>query len=263
MKKFIKEQLFLRKTRSFAPLLVLLILQFASSARAAPDVQAELPDFQIAILDLGQTPDPARESAIKRILWEVRKRTSIASAIEVPRIAPEAGPLHDHPILFLFGESTFPPLSDAQTQSLGLYLQRGGTLLVDFSDGRDDGPFAQSVKKLLKKALPASPMAKISKSHVLYKSFFLVDRHGGRQLTWAHLLGMEVEDRMAVVISANDLLGALARDDFGSWLYDVGPGGNATRETSLRLSINLIMYALCLDYKEDQVHIPFILQRRR
>ncbi len=27
--------------------------------------------------------------------------------------------------------------------------------------------------------------------------------------------------------------------------------------------VNLVMYALCLDYKEDQVHIPFILQRRR
>jgi hypothetical protein len=23
------------------------------------------------------------------------------------------------------------------------------------------------------------------------------------------------------------------------------------------------MYALCLDYKEDQVHIPFIMKRRR
>jgi hypothetical protein len=27
--------------------------------------------------------------------------------------------------------------------------------------------------------------------------------------------------------------------------------------------VNLAMYALCLDYKEDQVHIPFIMKRRR
>ena len=29
-----------------------------------------------------------------------------------------------------------------------------------------------------------------------------------------------------------------------------------------RLGINLVMYALCLDYKTDQVHVPFILKRR-
>ena len=30
-----------------------------------------------------------------------------------------------------------------------------------------------------------------------------------------------------------------------------------------RLGVNIAMYALCLDYKEDQVHIPFIMKRRR
>jgi hypothetical protein len=32
---------------------------------------------------------------------------------------------------------------------------------------------------------------------------------------------------------------------------------------SLRLGLNIVMYALCLDYKEDQVHVPFILKRRK
>ena len=30
-----------------------------------------------------------------------------------------------------------------------------------------------------------------------------------------------------------------------------------------RVGINLAMYATCLDYKTDQVHVPFILRRRR
>ena len=34
-------------------------------------------------------------------------------------------------------------------------------------------------------------------------------------------------------------------------------------ERAFRLGVNLVMYALCLDYKEDQVHIPFILKKRR
>ena len=41
------------------------------------------------------------------------------------------------------------------------------------------------------------------------------------------------------------------------------PGGERQREMAFRLGINLMMYAMCLDYKEDQVHIPFILKKRR
>ena len=29
------------------------------------------------------------------------------------------------------------------------------------------------------------------------------------------------------------------------------------------MGVNLVMYALCLDYKSDQVHVPFIMKRRR
>ena len=29
------------------------------------------------------------------------------------------------------------------------------------------------------------------------------------------------------------------------------------------LGVNVVMYALCLDYKDDQVHLPYILKRRR
>ena len=41
------------------------------------------------------------------------------------------------------------------------------------------------------------------------------------------------------------------------------PGGERQRELAFRLGINLAMYALCLDYKTDQVHVPFILRRRQ
>ena len=34
-------------------------------------------------------------------------------------------------------------------------------------------------------------------------------------------------------------------------------------ELAFRMGVNLVMYALCLDYKTDQVHVPFIMRRRR
>ena len=99
--------------------------------------------------------------------------------------------------------------------------------------------------------------------HVLYKSFYLVDRHPGRRQHRGFFEAMAVDERLAVVYSANDLAGALDKDDYGSYRFNVEAGGDATREWAARLGINLVMYALCLDYKADQVHIPFILQRRR
>jgi len=57
--------------------------------------------------------------------------------------------------------------------------------------------------------------------------------------------------------------GAWARDNFGAWEHEVIPGGESQREMAFRLGINLAMYALCLDYKTDQVHVPFILRRRQ
>lgn len=68
--------------------------------------------------------------------------------------------------------------------------------------------------------------------------------------------------RALIVYSQNDLGGAWARDRFGQWLHEVVPGGEPQREQAFRLGVNLVMYALCLDYKSDQVHVPFIMRRR-
>jgi hypothetical protein len=43
----------------------------------------------------------------------------------------------------------------------------------------------------------------------------------------------------------------------------VVPGGEDQREEAFRLGINLVMYALCLDYKTEQAHIDYILRTRR
>ena len=53
------------------------------------------------------------------------------------------------------------------------------------------------------------------------------------------------------------------RDNYGTWEHECYPGGERQRELAFRLGVNLVMYALCLDYKTDQVHVPFIMKRRR
>ena len=78
----------------------------------------------------------------------------------------------------------------------------------------------------------------------------------------AQLEGVTVGDRVALLYSRHDLGGAWARDNLGTWEHSVVPGGEAQRERAIRLGVNVVMYALCLDYKDDQVHAPFIMRRR-
>ena len=51
--------------------------------------------------------------------------------------------------------------------------------------------------------------------------------------------------------------------DFGNHDFMCEPGGERQRELAFRMGVNLVMYSLCLDYKTDQVHVPFIMRRRR
>ena len=71
------------------------------------------------------------------------------------------------------------------------------------------------------------------------------------------------DGRVVVLYSQNDLAGAWAKDPLGQYAFQCYPGGELQREHAFRLGINVAMYALCLDYKTDQVHVPFILKRRR
>ena len=65
-----------------------------------------------------------------------------------------------------------------------------------------------------------------------------------------------------VLFSEHDLGGALARGATGTWEQAVMPGGDLQRERAIRLAVNVAMYVLCSNYKDDQVHAPFLMRRR-
>lgn len=228
-----------------------------------PSAESRRADFQFGVIRYSGGQWNPRPNAWSRLAWEVRRRTSVAVDLETVAVSLEQDALFQHPFLIWQGTRAFPALSEQAIRNLRRHLRMGGTLLIDITDGAVDGGFDRSVRRALARAFPEQELARVPTEHVLYKSYYLVDRHGGRVQRRAYLEGLMLEDRLAVVISANDMGGAMARNQFGEWEYDVGSGGQATREATFRLGINLVMYALCLDYKEDQVHIPFILRRRR
>jgi hypothetical protein len=203
-----------------------------------------------------------RPSALRRLGWELGRRTSIEPAPDAVPVRLDHPGLHLFPMLYLAGTGSLPPFSEVERAALRRHLQYGGFLLVDSADGSDGGGFDAGVRRELARVLPAAPLAAVPRSHVIHKSFYLLDRQGGRVLVKPWVEAQTLDGRLAVIYSQNDLGGAWARSELGEWEYPCTPGGEAQRETAFRWGVNLAMYALCTDYKDDAVHLPFILRRR-
>lgn len=204
-----------------------------------------------------------RPNGIRRLLWEVAQRTSIEVTLEPATVTPEEPALFRYPFLYWSGSGAIAPFSDDAVKRLRRHLTYGGTLLIDSADADPGGLFDTAVRSQLKRILPREDLRAIENEHVLYKTFFLVDNQAGRTIRVAQLEGVMIEKRLAVIYCQNDLAGAWSRDAFGRWEFEVTPGGERQREMAFRLGINLVMYAMCLDYKEDLVHHKFIVNRRR
>jgi hypothetical protein len=204
-----------------------------------------------------------RGSGIRRLLQEVDKRTSISVDTDYPTFGLGESGLFEHPFVAMMGDRDFDPLPTSQLEQLRTYLKSGGFMMVDASEGVREGPFYDSVERMLGRTFPDRELRPLPTDHVLYKSFYLIDTPVGRIDISDDTMGIFGNDRLYAIVHPNDLFGALAQDNFGEWRYSVRPGGEQQRERAFRLGINLVMYALCVNYKSDQVHVPFILKRRK
>lgn len=228
------------------------------SARAFGDASRFIP----AIAKHGGRWD-ARASGLRRLAWELQRRTSVEVALEARPMALDSARLFEHPFLYLSADGDFPPFTPAEVENLRRYLTFGGFLFADANDGSEGAGFDAAFRRELARVLPQAQLAPLPSTHVVFKSFFMLDAAPGRFLNKPHLDAVLVARRAAVMYSQNDVLGALNRDESGTWEFEPAPGGTRQRELATRLAINLAMYALCLDYKDDAVHLPVIMNRRR
>lgn len=215
--------------------------------------------FRLAILNL----DPSvadRVAALKTLAQEVRKRTSIEAALEPVLLSLDPNRIYEFPFLILPVCRELAPLSREQAETLRRYLDLGGFLLLDNCQGRLGGGADAWIRREVAHIYPSRMLKPLPADHSLFRSFYLLDRAFGRSLESPDLLGVDEADRTAIVVHPNDLLGALLRDPYGNPLFDLP---DRQREMAQRQAINVVLYALTLNYKRDQIHIPFILKRRQ
>lgn len=216
----------------------------------------------IALLALGNGP-AQRPGAVEQLLWETSKRTSIDVREKPALLLPGDRELFRHPLLVLIGLDALPPLPDAEVERLSRYVRAGGCLYLDDASAVGVDAFDASARALVARLFPDRPLARLSNDHTLFRSFFLLERPFGRLARTDFLEGVELDDRTGVVYGRNDLFGAFARDPGGGWRFGIEAGGDEGREMAFRMGINVVMYATCLGYKRDQVHVTEILRRRK
>jgi hypothetical protein len=241
----------------------------AAAALAFPrraDAIGPASKFRFGQLAMGPGTNP-RPNALRRLAWEVEKRTSIEPQLEPAIVTATTETLHETPFLYFAGEREIELPNAAGIESLRRFLTFGGFLLIDSAEGSTDGAFDGSVRKLMAAVLPPSGPQKgleiVPADHVVYRSFYLLDKPLGRLSIAPAMEGVVRDGRLVAAYISNDMGGAWSRDDFGNYEFRCEPGGERQRELSFRMGVNLVMYALCLDYKADQVHVPFIMKRRR
>ncbi len=246
----------------------LFALALSLPAGAIHDASAmgEADRADVGILGLVGPPTTDELSAIERLAWELEKRTSLTVAPQAVPLAPGDAALRRHPLLVLHGAGPLPPLPERSVDALRAHLEAGGLLFIDGADNGPvsvDEPFDRDARALVRRLFPRGALTPLPAQHVLYKTFYLLGGPHGRRTRSAQLEAVILDGRIAVLYSRNDVLGALARDRLGAWAHTVEPGGEPQREQALRLGINVVMYALCLDYKDDQVHVKELLKRGR
>lgn len=225
-------------------------------------------DFTLGLLPWGGRNQRVAIAGLQRWVFEMESRTSVRVGAKPFQVKPTAIAQTRQGILVLSGSQSFRLPNTAVLTQLRTFLARGGILFLDNEKGARDNGFDRSARQLLRQlsGKQSSSFSFVPREHVLYKSFYLLDKPVGRTAN-SPVLEAHFDSAAAasanVIYSTNHLLGALARDRNGTGMFRPTPGGERQREMATRLAVNIAMYALCSNYKEDQVHVPFILKRRR
>jgi hypothetical protein len=183
-------------------------------------------------------------------------------------VAADDPELLSEPFVVWPGAGNVPRLSGPEARGIERFIRLGGVLVVDDSEPAR-GDFGRAVRREVARILPESPLVKLAprsdrllSEHVIFKSYYLLDRPVGRVEGPPYVEAVVRGRNAQVIFLEHDLLGALARTPDGAWTLPVEPGGAEQRQLAIRFAVNLAMYVLCSNYKDDQVHAQALMRRR-
>lgn len=202
-----------------------------------------------------RTTGPARWSE------ELTRRTSAPARLSPTTVRADAPALLAEPFAIWGGEDDVPPLTEREVLGIRRFLALGGVLLID-DFAPESGAFGKAARREIARVLPDGAPIPIGTENVVFRSFYLLRRAVGRVEGQPKLEAIMRGGVPQVIFAKHDLLGALARAANGTHPFVVVPNGEPQREQAARLAVNVAMFVLCSNYKDDQVHAPFLMRRR-
>src|SRR5262245_5255140 len=199
--------------------------------------------------------------AVTPLMEELMARTSVEAATQRHEVSLTDRDLFNYPFLYLAGKYEFDPFSAAEIDNLRRFLSYGGFLLIDDALGQQGYGFDKAVRREMQRIFPGNDLKRVPSGHAALHSYYLLRRIGGVRIANPALKGITVGTSMAVIYCQNDLGGAWERDQLGKWTNACTPGGEPQRRDAFHLGINLILYAMTENYKDDLIHVPFIRRR--
>lgn len=254
--------------------LLFAFISFApQSAHAQTDNKTYSEQVYLAYVKTGDpTTDKISEAGLKGLMDQVIKRTS-ADIGGVVGVNIETDELGFFPLIYWPVTSNQQPISQTAGFKIENYFHHGGTILFDTKDQftkAGDGTTINRNNSLLLRDITQyiniPPLKPIADDHVLHRSFYLLNDfpglYNGGGLWVSAETDKQINDGVTpILVGGNDWASAWAVDDQNYPLLDVPQGGERQREMSYRFGVNIVMYVLTGNYKDDQVHIPFILER--
>ncbi len=229
---------------------------FTSSSQAFGEEGA----FHARILRLNDGALEDELSAARHWATELIRRTSAPGRLATQLVRATSSELLKEPFLVWAGSRDPGPLTARAVRGMREYLRMGGILLVDDRDPMQ-GSFSAAARREVERVLPESALLTLENTHVLFKTFYILEQPVGRVRGPDRMEAIVRGKTAQVLFLQHDLLGALARRG-GTWAYQMEEGDSRAREMAQRFAVNIAMYVLCSDYKDDQVHAPFLMRRR-
>lgn len=228
----------------------------AEGGKLARYVQFEFAQLQYR----GGDWDP-RPMSVPPLMDELMRRTSVVAAKQRRAVRLTDRELFSFPFLYISGKYDFQPFSEAEIETLQRFLSFGGFLLADNALGQLGYGFDKSLRREMKRVFPGKEFRKLPLTHAALRSYYLIRRIGGRVATTPYIEGIQLGETTPVVYCHNDLGGAWEKNALGNWVNACVPGGEQQRRDAFHLGINLILYAMTGNYKQDLIHVPFIRRR--
>ena len=220
-----------------------------------------LPDFTPAQLRYSGGRWQEYPTAMASFLDEVQKRTSIETARDAQAVDISSPEIFEYPFLYMSGRYEFEMPGARAIDNLRRHLTYGGFLLIDDGLGLEEEAFGGAVRKLMRLVFPRNAFEALQREHAVFKSYYLIRSIGGRQAVSQDLMGINIGMFTPVIFCRNDLGGAWARGPGGGWLEECTPGGETQRLAAFQLAVNIALYAMTGNYKQDLIHHPFIQRR--